>query len=42
MNIENIVFEQKGIRFTKAEWVEEARNLLQENREKYRPDLLRK
>jgi len=31
----------KGVRFTKVEWVEEAKKLLQVNREKYRPDLLR-
>lgn len=31
---------RKGIRFTTEEWVEETRNLLQQNREKYRPDLL--
>ncbi|WP_380025317.1 hypothetical protein [Effusibacillus consociatus] len=31
----------KGIRFTKLEWIEDAKKLLQENREKYRPDLLK-
>lgn len=31
----------KGIRFTTKEWVEDTRKLLQENREKYRPDLLK-
>ena len=33
---------EKGIRFTKPEWVEISENLLQENRMKYRPDLLPK
>lgn len=31
---------QKGIRFTTLELVEDARNLLQKNRERFRPDLL--
>ncbi len=31
----------KGIRFTTKEWIEDARKLLQKNRETYRPDLLK-
>lgn len=31
----------KGIRFTTEEWMEDTRKILQENREKYRPDLLK-
>lgn len=36
--IETVTY--KGIRFTKLEWVDDAKKLLRENRKKYRPDLL--